>query len=41
MNKTIITAVLCMASFTVANSQDMNNPNTNTSLAPTEHLQLT
>lgn len=41
MNKIIMTTVLCMASFTVANSQDMYNPNTNTSLAPTEHLQLT
>lgn len=35
-------AVLYMASITaLANSQDMDNPNTNTSLAPAEQLQLT
>ena len=35
-------AVLCMVSSTApANSQDMDNPNRDTSLAPAEQLQLT
>ncbi|MEF2642924.1 MAG: alpha/beta hydrolase [Paramuribaculum sp.] len=41
MNKTFLSAVICAATFFTANSQDMNNPNTNTSLAPVEQLQLT
>lgn len=41
MNKVLISTVLCAVTFTVATSKNMDNPNTNTSLAPIEHLQLT
>ena len=41
MNKTILSAVICAATFFIVNSQNMNNPKTNTSLAPVEQLQLT
>ncbi|MBJ2184057.1 MAG: alpha/beta hydrolase [Muribaculaceae bacterium] len=38
--KIILTALLSL-STTIVNSQNMNNPNTNTSLAPVEKLELT
>lgn len=38
--KIILTALLSL-SATIVNSQNMNNPNTNTSLAPVEKLELT
>lgn len=40
MKQTIFTAILLAGAFTV-NSQNMNNPNTNTSLAQKERLNLT
>ena len=41
MKKSIVSLILLTASFSVINSQTMNNPNTNTSIAPIENLQLT
>lgn len=41
MKKTVISAIFIAAGFLIANSQNMNNPNTNTSLAPLEQLTLT
>lgn len=41
MKKTIIPAILALAGLLTANSQNMNNLNTDTSLAPVEQLTLT
>lgn len=43
MNKTIYTmlSVMVIATTVSANSQTMDNPNTNTTLAPIQQLQLT
>ena len=41
MNKIAISLILLFTSIPVINSQTMNNPNTDTSLAPVENLQLT
>ena len=41
MNKTILSAVILLASSFPLRSQIMNNPNTNQSLAPVESLTLT
>lgn len=41
MNKKLISAVLLFGGLLTANSQTMNNLNTNTSLAPVEQLTLT
>lgn len=40
MKEVILSAALAFGALT-ANSQSMNNPNTNTSLAPVEQLELT
>lgn len=41
MKQTIISAILVLGGVLTANSQTMNNPNTDTSLAPVEQLTLT
>lgn len=41
MNKLIFSSLIIIASSLISNSQNMNNPNTNLSLAPVEHLTLT
>lgn len=41
MNKTIYTMLSVIATTISANSQTMDNPNTNTTLAPIQQLQLT
>ena len=41
MNKTIYTMLSIIATTASANSQTMDNPNTNTTLAPIQQLQLT
>lgn len=41
MNKKIITTVMLAISLMTINAQNMDNPNTNTSLAPIEQLELT
>ena len=41
MKKALSSLILLLTSITAINSQTMNNPNTNTTLAPVENLQLT